>query len=485
MLRQRIKANKLNDETVLAYCGKFNKEQIDFFRMQLTNTGRKSHGQRYTPEQKSLCLAIYKQGPKCYRFLQKVFCLPDKRTLYRHSADILFDTGIDPKLLEFIKNKVISFSESDKLCMISWDEKSLKAHLDYSHPRDLIDGFVDSGMKREPKFATHALTFQIRGISKPYKQTIAYFYTNSLNSIELTYLIRLVIEAVLDTGKKLKFSQGHSPYLRHFNISFLLSIGLKVIGSVCDQVGSNAAAVHNLIDGKNVKKKQSGEILKYKIRDQTVIHCYDPPHLIKVIRNNLMTKNLQHYITKRWTVSDSNILKENQKPLIASWTDVADAYDLDLQGTERRLKKITDEHIKPVKEKMKVSVAAQVFSQTLGEFMMDCSNIKALQRDLSGTALVLLFFNDFLDSINGSGPSKNDTLKGSVKENSTHFTFYEYALLMLSKMSFIDKDTREVNNRSTVLQKCMSTIRGYSEIMKMCFDANIKEVPLRYLLIFL
>lgn len=201
LLRKRIKESKLDDAMVLKYCGKFNNEQLVFLEMQLANTGKKPHGQRYTPEQKSLCLAIYKQGPKCYRFLQKIFLLPDKRTLLRHSANLLFEEGINPNLFKFLKEKVESLSEIDKLCIISWDEQSLKTHLDYNQQRDRIDGFVDSGNMKEPEFATHSLTFMIRGINTCYKQTVAYFYTNAINAVALAELIRLVLDAVLNTGK--------------------------------------------------------------------------------------------------------------------------------------------------------------------------------------------------------------------------------------------------------------------------------------------
>lgn len=40
----------------------------------------------------------------------------------------------------------------------------------------------------------------IRGIVKDFKQPVAYFITENISSIELSELIRLVIEAVLDTG---------------------------------------------------------------------------------------------------------------------------------------------------------------------------------------------------------------------------------------------------------------------------------------------
>lgn len=168
--------------------------------MQLNNTGKKNRGQRYTLEQKSLCLTLYKQSPKNYRFMQRIFALPCKRTLQRHNAYLHFDAGIDETLLEFMKEKVKELAEVDKYCVISWDEQSLKAHLDYNHFNDMLDGLVDLGQERRPAFATHSLTFMVRGINTGFKQSVAFFYTDNLKALELAEIIRLVIEAVLDTG---------------------------------------------------------------------------------------------------------------------------------------------------------------------------------------------------------------------------------------------------------------------------------------------
>lgn len=137
------------------------------------------------------------------------------------------------------------------------------------------------------------------------------------------------------------------------------------MGSVCDQASTNVSTINALI-GLNPKTKPSGEanhcqLLTYKLRDTTVIHCYDIPHLLKGTRNNLQTKNLSHSVFKRWCRSDSNLINKKQG-LTASWDDVSDLYDLNLKGNRKLLPKITPEHIKPEKLKMKVSTATQVFS---------------------------------------------------------------------------------------------------------------------------
>lgn len=200
-IRKQLKDNKLTVENVLGFLSvKFNQQQLVFFEMQIKNSDKPNYGQRYTSEQKSLCLALYKKSPKNYRFMRTIFTLPCKKTLGRHCAHLLFKSGIDPNYLEMIKNQVKDLPEADKYCTIGWDETSLKAHVDYSSTRDVIDGFVELADERRPIFATHSLNFMVRGIHKNFKQPICHFYTADLNHHELAELIKLVIGAVFDTG---------------------------------------------------------------------------------------------------------------------------------------------------------------------------------------------------------------------------------------------------------------------------------------------
>lgn len=225
-------------------------------------------------------------------------------------------------------------------------------------------------------------------------------------------------------------------------------------------------------------KIPAGCLLSYKIRDHTIIHCYDPPHLLKGIRNNLITKKLTHHITKRCDV-DTSIHKERR---MASWKHVKESYDYSLKASTKLLPKISAEHINPNKSKMKVSLAAQIFSQTFGDMMLKYSDNRLLPKRFADTAEILIFFNDLFDSFNGScSPGKN-LLKGPVTESSIHFLFWNYALRMLSKMEFMDTTTGRRTNRTAVLQHFQSTIRGYIEVCKKCFKLNVNEVPIRYLM---
>lgn len=86
---------------------------------------------------------------------------------------VLFKAGILPKFLEFIRDKVKDMPEIKKYCIVGWDEVAVKAHLDYNHSKDTIDGFVDLANEKRPNFATRSLTFMMRGISEPFKQHIS------------------------------------------------------------------------------------------------------------------------------------------------------------------------------------------------------------------------------------------------------------------------------------------------------------------------
>ncbi len=203
-LQHKTKNIKMNDDKVLDYlCNtkKYSSTQIQFQKMQLRNAGRKPHGRRYFPKEKSLCLALYKCGPRSYRFQEDFLALPALSTLGRHSANLMFRAGISHQLFQFIKEMVKDWPEEDLFCILSFDETALKTRLEHNKTTDEIDGFVELQDIRKPVFATHALNFMLRGIHKPFKQAIAFYYTHGLKSYELAELILLMIEEVLATGK--------------------------------------------------------------------------------------------------------------------------------------------------------------------------------------------------------------------------------------------------------------------------------------------
>ncbi|GLV33224.1 hypothetical protein CBL_08392 [Carabus blaptoides fortunei] len=52
-----------------------------FFNMQMRETTKKPRGRRFTTAEKVLTLTLFKQGPKAYTLLQKLFTLPSRSTM--------------------------------------------------------------------------------------------------------------------------------------------------------------------------------------------------------------------------------------------------------------------------------------------------------------------------------------------------------------------------------------------------------------------
>lgn len=99
-----------------------------------------------------------------------------------------------------------------------------------------------------------------------------------------------------------------------------------------------------------------------------MIPFFDPPHLLKGIRNNLLSKDLE----VGWENKKS---KEDRK--YASWIIIEKAYQIDISNSlfERNLPKLTSEHIHASKiKKMRVKNAAQVLSRSVAAFIGVLSN---------------------------------------------------------------------------------------------------------------
>ena len=148
-------------------------------------------------------------------------------------------------------------NDMEKLCTLCIDEISLKSHLYYSIPADKIIGLEDfGGGYGSNKIATSAVTILIRSISGNWKQPIGYALVNGSCSTDI--LDGLVQEA----------------------IDKLDAIGLKV-KVVMSDMGSNFHSWANYL-GITPEKPW------FVHNKQVIFLMFDPPHLIKSIRNNLM-----------------------------------------------------------------------------------------------------------------------------------------------------------------------------------------------------
>jgi len=124
-------------------------------------------------------------------------------------------------------------------------------------------------------FADKALTFMVRGVKRKFKQPVAFYLTESgIKTPDLVVALKEIIRAVQSTG-------------------------LKIIATVYDQAPTNVVANNILLKETVESYTREGlekQCLGFGIDGHEIVPLYDPPHLLKGVRNNLVTKDLTYYV---------------------------------------------------------------------------------------------------------------------------------------------------------------------------------------------
>lgn len=294
-------------------------------------------GRRFTLKEKIIALSFLKQSPKGYRFLRKIFILPSRQTLLKllNMADI--NPGINKNMIQQIKKATEKIKLEHKICIVLFDEMSLKPNVTYNERKDNVCGFVTNGLVTQPDYADHAQVFMVRGLIKNYKQPVAYTFSQAATKgPELAMQLKLVITE-------------------------LQNAGLIVVATVCDQGTNNVNCIKYLLQETRGNLLRKGEEpqdkISFMVNNELIIPLYDPPHLIKCIRNNLISKHLKYI--------------KNGEVKMAKWAHIM-ALHKENPGYKgiRLVPKLTDAHCDPSKiPRMKVKNATQLFSQTVASNM--------------------------------------------------------------------------------------------------------------------
>ena len=118
-------------------------------------------------------LAIYFQGARAYRFLQKQFAFPKIRVLRKNVERIRLRPSVHDAVLRVLKEKFSTASNADNMCVVSFDEMSVKSKPTYLRGMDMVEGFQDHGhLGRAGAVATHSLVLMVRGVTNRWKQAI-------------------------------------------------------------------------------------------------------------------------------------------------------------------------------------------------------------------------------------------------------------------------------------------------------------------------
>ncbi len=226
-----------------------------FVSTQLRMSQRKCQSYRWTTQDKSFFLSLWHASPKCYRLLCKIFSMPSIRTMQKTFQAVDFKTGFNSNILSTMRKAMETTKPIDKLCAIITDEMSLKRPVHYNEAADWVEGFEDFGKgQRTPYVANYTSSFMVRGLFTKWKQLFGYCFTSGpIPHVRLQSML-------LDGIRKLR------------------KAGMECLVFICDQGSVN----HAMLTCLGVTKEQPF----FSVDGIRVFCLWDPPHLIKNIRNS-------------------------------------------------------------------------------------------------------------------------------------------------------------------------------------------------------
>lgn len=174
------------------------------------------------------------------------------------------------------------------------------------------------------------------------------------------------------------------------------------------------------------------------INEKKIFLIYDMPHLIKSIRNNLLSGNFE--------------INNN----IVSFKDIRKTYETDIKNTARAMTKITPAHLAPNEfQKMTCKLAIQLFGNSVSAAIKTCVSTGELISDTAiNTSNFLSVINDMFDAANSKNLYDRNINKRPMSDNNTH------VLQNLEKARLMFKNAKKINLKTnkTSVPSCFTGI---------------------------
>ena len=193
--------------------------------------------------------------------------------------------------------------------------------------------------------------------------------------------------------------------------------GLDVRLVVCDQGATN----RSLASALGISPKTP-----FFIHHTRKIHfMYDPPHLLKSLRNNLKTY-------------DFNVGGHPVK-----WEYIEGLYKFDASHRIKLAPRLTERHIVlPCFSKMKVKLASQIFSHSVASGINLLTSLGKLPKDAYHTARFIADINDLFDCFNARY-TDSVLLRRRMMDGSTHEDVLRRSLSTMTELKICcDSNTR-------------------------------------------
>jgi len=374
----------------------------------MQNILSEKHINKYPEATREFAATLLFYSNAAYEYVRKTFLnkLPHPRTIRKWFSTSNFNPGISIQIIKSIKSAIDENEKNGKILQfgIQADDMSIKKSIEWDGQQ--YHGLVDIGMDRinnndfsDDREATYVFVIMLVALNAHFKTPISFYFIRSLTAEERANIITN-------------------------NLIILSDNGIKDVRSITfDGAASNISMIQKL-GIPNIKEDLNKTSFDHSITKEPIYVIPDACHMIKLIRNML---------------SIYNIIDNEDK--IISWTYLVKLVQLQEKESIHLGTKITKRHINFQNEKMKVKLAAQIFSTRVSDALIFLNYTHSEFSEALPTARFCKIFNNIFDLMNSRRKfGKNETEECitienllKIEENINNYINYIKSLKLVDK----------------------------------------------------
>lgn len=332
---------------------------------------------KYSPALRRFAVTVDFYSPKAYDYIREIFgskLLPTRRTIQKWYQTVDCEAGFSEEALKFLKTKC---KEKKLLFSLMIDEMSIRKRIHWDGKKFLGYTTSPDDTKDDGTPAKEVLVFMLNCVNERWKIPVGYFFISSMGGARKANLVKVCLNS-------------------------LHEVGAQVISLTFDGAASNKFMAENLGAAiHNPDKLRTS--FPHPATNEPVFIFLDPPHALKLVRNALGTY-------KTLYDEDGQIIR---------WADFENLVKIQEEKGLHLGCKATRRHLNWQREKMRVKLAAQTFSESTARAMrylrerFGCDSKYSSQ----GTEMFFRTFNNIFDILNARSKFAKHYKKGLQRSN--------------------------------------------------------------------
>lgn len=328
--------NMISDSCANVLRSNFSGVTLKLVQRMLKTKKNKQNNDKYDPSLRSFALTLQFYSTKAYNYVRDTlgFSLPHLSTVRRWYGGVDGSPGFTKDVFESLKKKAeIAKGEGKEiLCSLMMDEMSIKKCMEWTGEN--IVGCVDlgNGTVEDSPMATEALVMMVVCVNGSWKVPIGYFLIEGLSGQERANIVQESIRMLTD-------------------------VGIKVVSLTCDGPSSNLSMLKELGVSLNPDDLNTS-FPNPSLPSENIYVFLDVCHMIKLLRNGF--SHFGQLLNHAGQKIEWKYLEELQK--------LQEKEGLHLGN------KLRSTHMQWKSQKMKVNLAAQTLSSSVGDALTFCKN---------------------------------------------------------------------------------------------------------------